>query len=239
MEDPRAHAAPSPSRWRDWASGAATVSMLLFAGAMWLDARAAQHSDGGPDTPEVGRDVPQWQRYAAPADVYHAGGPDAVQVVVFSDYQCAACRALHQDLRDLLRGAGDSLQVLSRHYPLRSAGTTSLDAARIAICAATQGTFPTVHDALLASPLTDLPAQMARFASLAGFSDAAGLERCMRSEAVADRLAADGAAKEALRIRGTPSYLVNGRLYEGVMAPAELARILAQARSPRATAKTP
>ncbi len=40
-------------------------------------------------------------------------------------------------------------------------------------------------------------------------------------------------------LRGTPSYLINGRLYEGVMAPADFARLLAQARGAQATALEP
>ncbi len=213
--------------------------MLVISAAMLF------RTDGGdvPDEETIGigggRDVAEWQQFTAPADLYHAADAAAVQVVVFSDYQCAACRALHRDLSELLAHSSGTVQVSARHFPLRSSGTTSLDAARIAVCAASNGQFPAVHDALLASPLTSIAEQMSRLTALAGFPEQAALETCMRSDAVASRLAADQQAKDTLKIRGTPSYLVNGRLYTGVMAPADLKRIIAQAHLISARAGRP
>jgi protein-disulfide isomerase len=215
----------TPSPLSGLASGAATVAMLVMAALMLIESRGPREPRE-PVAVSSGRDVPDWKRFVSPADVYLESDTALVEVVVFSDYQCPACRSFHIDLTALLNEGQEDVRVSARHYPLRSSGSTSLDAARLAICAASNRRFPAVHDALLASPIQNLVEQRARWAVLAGYEREEGLEDCMSSPWVAERIRADLAAKDALEIKGTPSYLINGKLYSGVMDPDDLRRIV-------------
>ena len=82
-----------------------------------------------------------------PDDADHVRGPgDAPLVVLYADFECPFCAALHARLR-----AG-SLRVCFRHFPVRSGHPRAWSAACAAEAAAVQGRFWEMHDALFDDP---------------------------------------------------------------------------------------
>ena len=131
-------------------------------------------------SPEAGgqmRRVPDWARYAAEG---HRAGPAAtpVNVVVFSDYQCPACRKLAEDLKDVREEFGDQVAVVNRHFPLAS-HPAAIPAARASECAARQGAFEAMHGALVAGQSRIGDAPWGRFAQEAGVRDLPAFDACM------------------------------------------------------------
>jgi protein-disulfide isomerase len=176
------------------------------------------------DPPEVVTAAPQvenWRDYAAEG---HRRGPEGapVTIVVFSDFQCPACRVFSGYLPELFEEFEGRLAVVYRHYPLPT-HAHAVPAARAAECAAAQGAFDPFHDAVFAwqDSLGTWP--WARFAAEARVSDAAGLERCVEEEVPLPALQRDTLAARRLGVTGTPTLLVNGRRFHGV-PPLEVLR---------------
>jgi protein-disulfide isomerase len=80
-----------------------------------------------------------------PGDDDHVRGPAGAPLVVqYADFECPFCAVLHERLRGL------ALQVLFRHFPVRSSHPRAWAAACAAEAAAHQDRFWEMHDLLLA-----------------------------------------------------------------------------------------
>lgn len=75
----------------------------------------------------------------------HVRGPvDAVQVIVYGDFECPYCAALEAKLERV------RIRVAFRHFPVRSSHPRAWAAASAAEAAARQGRFWEMHDSLFA-----------------------------------------------------------------------------------------
>jgi protein-disulfide isomerase len=86
----------------------------------------------------------------APGDDDHLRGPigpDVPLVVLYADFECPFCAALHARLE---RPAGPAVRLAFRHFPVRSSHPRAWPAACAAEAAARQGRFWEMHDALFA-----------------------------------------------------------------------------------------
>ena len=144
----------------------------------------------------------------------------AVELVVFSDFECPYCRRFNGALDELREEYEDRIRVVYRHYPIRSIHPRAQKAAEAAICAEDQGMFWEFHDALWAdeSLALDTLEQHARLLGL----DFDEFERCLNSGRHYDRVQADLEAAMDLGQTGTPAVFVNGRKIGGAISFAEL-----------------
>ncbi len=79
----------------------------------------------------------------------HVRGPDIAGtplLVLYADFECPHCAALHARLDAL------ALRICFRHFPVRSSHPRAWPAAQAAEAAARQGRFWEMHDALFADP---------------------------------------------------------------------------------------
>jgi protein-disulfide isomerase len=80
----------------------------------------------------------------APGDDDHRRGPGESLVIVYADFECPFCAALHLRLERL------PLAVIFRHFPVRSSHPRAWAASCAAEAAALQGRFWEMHDSLFA-----------------------------------------------------------------------------------------
>jgi protein-disulfide isomerase len=146
--------------------------------------------------------------------------PATGPALLFSDYECPYCSLAHQELRELLRVRPD-IKVVKRHFPLDQACNPIMkrplhehacELARAAICAEAQGQFDAMDDALFASQKAPAPVEeLAARLKL----DVPRFKACLAAPQTAARLAADIEAGIKLKLRSTPTYVVDGTLHEG------------------------
>ena len=143
------------------------------------------------------------------------GRKDApVTVVEFLDPACEACRAFHPTVKRILAENPDIVRVVVRYTPFHGEGSevaiATLEAAR------DQNLFEPVMEALFARQREwaahDVPASEL----VMGIAEEAGLDperasRVMRSPETVGIINSDRADVEALGIRGTPTFFVNGK----------------------------
>ncbi len=145
----------------------------------------------------------------------HSEGPEEAPVVfiVFSDFQCPACRAFASTMRLLRADYPDSLRIVYRHFPLGSFAH-STDAALASECAAEQGRFRGFHDALFSDQ--EMIGQVPRgyFAARAGIPDREAFANCL-SNANESWVSEDRRLGESIGVDSTPTWILNGRMMVG------------------------
>lgn len=160
-------------------------------------------------------------------------GPRDADVVIllFSDYACPLCRAMHPDLRQVVASDGH-IRVVYRDWPIL--GPRSIRAARLAIASARQGRHAAFDDALMrhGGPLDE--ASLRAAASRAGV-DWTQLERDAAADAAAvDKLLADtDQTARGVGFSGTPTLIIGAYLVAGRVSAQRMAELVALNRDRR------
>lgn len=115
----------------------------------------------------------------------------------------------------LREGYRDDLAVSYRHFPL-PIHAHAFEAAVASECAGEQGRFLAFHDALFDNQETIGIDPWIEFAKRASVSDHARFLACLDEEAPRDRVEADIALAQSIGVTGTPSFVVEGLLLEGL-----------------------
>ncbi|HTT72346.1 MAG TPA: vitamin K epoxide reductase family protein [Anaeromyxobacteraceae bacterium] len=172
-----------------------------------------------------------WEKPPPPAPPAAAEAParplapgDKLTIVEYSDYECPFCARDHELSRPLFADRPD-LVVIHRQFPLdptcnpavkRPMHPAACELARAAICADEQGRFADMDDALFRNQKEQLPVEA--LATRLGL-DLKSFKECMVSNRSAQRLAAEIEKGIADKVRATPSYVVNGKTYDGQLPP--------------------
>ncbi len=155
-----------------------------------------------------------------------ARGPEdaLVTVIEFADFNCGYCgRWANDTLNPLLEKYGDRVRFVYRDFPILA--DTSVTAALAAQCAQDQGAFWDYHTALFSN--------QGRFTrdELVGYAEQLNLDldefnACMDDQRHMSRIAADYQEAQALGVRGTPAFFVNGRPISGAQPLSVFERII-------------
>lgn len=166
---------------------------------------------------------------------YSVGAEDAaITVYEFSDFGCPFCgmfaRGTYPDLHEEFVETG---MVRWTYVPfVMGMFPNGAESARAAECAAEQESFWEMHD-LLYEKQNEWKASRSAERLFNGYAAQLGLDEgrfaaCYREDGGAARTTINNRAADALRVRATPSFFVNGRLVEGAL-PAEQFRQLLHA----------
>jgi protein-disulfide isomerase/uncharacterized membrane protein len=145
----------------------------------------------------------------------HRIGPvdAAVQLSVFSDYQCEFCRKLAPDLKRLVDKFPGDLAITYRHFPL-ALHPRAYPAATAAECAAEQGAFAAFSEKLYAQDGALQESDFLSIASALGLDQARFLE-CLHSGRPEKTVEANLKDAERLGLEGVPVVFLNGRRIRG------------------------
>jgi protein-disulfide isomerase len=135
-------------------------------------------------------------------------------LVEYSDFQCPFCGQAAMAIDELILNFGDQFSFEYRHFPLRSIHPNAQLAAQASEAAGVQGKFWEMHDILF-----ERQAQWSEsFNPKKLFSDYAeelelNVDRFrydLESDEVKEKVNNDADQAEALGLRGTPSFILNG-----------------------------
>jgi predicted DsbA family dithiol-disulfide isomerase len=145
------------------------------------------------------------------------GPPDApVTVVEFSDFQCPYCATVGPTLKKLTEEYGDKVRLVFRQFPLSRIHPQAMKAAEASLCAADQGKFWELHDAMFADQ-KKLGVDDLRATAAAIGLDVVAFNACLDAGKYAEAVQTD--LKDATRVgvTGTPAFFVNGRPLSGAV----------------------
>ena len=161
------------------------------------------------------------------ADSPVAGNPKGnVTIVEFFDYRCPYCKSVSDRLFDTVKADGNVRYVL-KEFPIL--GPESVVAAKAALAARKQGKYVEFHRALMAvRGNLDENAVMA-LAKTVGL-DAKRLRDDMDGPAIAASLDRNLKLAQALKIDGTPAFVVGDQLVPGAVSTEALKTLIGQTR---------
>ena len=154
-------------------------------------------------------------KYATKAGPSPSIGPDTAPVKVFiiSDFQCPVCRRAANGSHELFDQFGDTVQWVFWQNPL-DMHRKALPTSKASAAAFRQGKFWQYHDKLFQNQRAAEQADLERFAGELGL-DLAQFKKDMEDPELEKKIRSDQAAAENLGARGTPAFVINGRLQVG------------------------
>ncbi len=158
------------------------------------------------------RVVQDWRSFATDG---HVRGDSAAghAIIVFSDFQCPACRIFTERLAVAMEGEVDDIRLVYRHFPIPNHPEAGL-AAHASECASEQGRFWEMHDLLFEKQnlLADIP--MWQLAQNAGVGDIQAFRQCIEGP-FSPSVERDLSAGRDLGVTGTPTILFDSQLVRG------------------------
>ncbi len=150
-----------------------------------------------------------------------------VTVVEFFDYRCGVCKRVHPIVDSLM--AGDSrLRRVYKDWPIL--GPQSVFAARAALASRTQGKYLEFHNALMTARGKLDKNAVFKIAEKVGI-DHQRLVRDMDSAEITKTLRRNYKLAEALKLNGTPSFVIGDQILKGGRDLATMRRIVADIRA--------
>lgn len=197
---------------KEWLSTAAVILLALCAvllTGMNVRNTVLHRAPGDPI-----RSISNWHAFAQGG---HRIGPEEtrVTIVMFSDYECPACKAAIPHIAALRAKFPSEVSLILRHFPIEG-HQFARKAAEAAICADQQARFLEFHNLLFARTEELGKQSWAAFASQAGVPDSAAFADCLKNGRAAAAVEADIDAGMRLGVSGTPTLLINGDFYVGV-----------------------
>ena len=158
------------------------------------------------------------------------GNPEGdVTLVEFFDYNCPYCRRVSPVVNEV--GAADrKLRIVYKEFPIL--GPNSLFAAKAALAAHRQGRYVELHNALMEATGAANENSVLAAANRIGL-DVDQLKRDMEAPEIQLSIDRNLALAQALRITGTPSFVIGKRILRGATDVKTLQDLVAEARTAR------
>lgn len=153
------------------------------------------------------------------------GPADAPVVLVeYTDYQCPYCDRAQPTIKAVLDRYGDSVVHVFKNLPLPMHQQAGM-AAEAAMCAGDQGKFWELHDWLFANKNNISHDTLVAQAEGLGL-DVAAFTTCLDTNVHKAEVDADAAEAGSFGIRGTPGFVVNGRILTGAQPLEEFVAVI-------------
>jgi formate-nitrite transporter family protein len=146
----------------------------------------------------------------------HILGPDSapVTLVEYGDYQCPFSAEAHEVVMQLREELGAKIRYVYRHFPLNEIHPSALPSAQTAEVAATENKFWEMHDLLYENQGALEEEDLVQYAASIGLSEGL-LNQVFEDGLYLDRIEEDIDSGTRNEVESTPSFFINGELYQG------------------------
>ncbi len=132
-----------------------------------------------------------------------------ISIIVFSDFQCPHCRAVHPLLKQVLAQNKGKVKIVFKHFPLQGHDLAK-PAALATIAAQNQGKFWAMHDAVFAAQGKIKQHDLEKMAVEIGL-DMEQFQKDLAAISTSQRLYKDMADARQAGISGVPALYLNGQ----------------------------
>jgi len=139
-----------------------------------------------------------------------------VTIVEFGDFQCPFCQQAFPVFRALMARYAQEVQFVWRDFPVSDIHPQAQGAAEAARCAHEQGKFWEYHDMLFLNQGDLTAPALLQYASRVGLDEIA-FQACVDSRRYQKTIEDDFAAGVVNKVRGTPTFFLNGYQVAGVI----------------------
>ncbi len=152
-----------------------------------------------------------------------------ITIVEFTDYRCGYCRKAFSEIEQLIKADGN-IRFVVKEFPIL--GDASIISSRFAIAVLQlhgADAYKLAHDGLITLRGEPDAATLTALAQEMGLDGAAILAR-MNAPEVEAVIAANHALGQALRISGTPTFVVGRQMLRGYLPQEAMEQVVAQER---------
>lgn len=155
-------------------------------------------------------------------------------VVKFSDFQCPACQRAAQLFKPFYLRNKNKVRFVYRNFPLDGSCNPytpngghylACQIAVTSLCAAKQGKFYPFHDFIMDNQPQLSAAKIKEGVAALGL-DSSALDACISSEATKEELTRDMNWADSVALRSTPTFIINGKRFEGGLTPDQWEELL-------------
>jgi protein-disulfide isomerase len=144
------------------------------------------------------------------------GNPDGkITLVEFFDYNCGYCRKAHEDMLVVQKNNPD-LRIVLQPFPILGPESSAAHVVAAAFNALYPAKYPEFHSAILSSPESANEATVLEIAKQLG-ADEAALRIEMAKPSVSEGFNRTYALANALKITGTPTYVIGDEIVSGAV----------------------
>lgn len=155
------------------------------------------------------------------------GNPDGdVSLVEFFDYNCPYCRQVTPIMAEA-ETANPKLRVVYKEFPIL--GPNSTFSAKAALAVHRQGKYVAFHKEMMLDRGVANEAKVLRIATKIGV-DVERMKSDMNDPAIAAMIERNLTLAQALRINGTPSFVIGGQIVRGAIDLKTLQSLIQEAR---------
>jgi protein-disulfide isomerase len=162
-----------------------------------------------------------------------------LEIIEFADYQCFQCKKMHHYLRELVGRYPEKIRLVHRSFPMDHevnfivpepfhVGSAKLSL--VSIYAAAVGKFWEMNDLLYRISKTGGAINLREIAEATGM-DVRQLAAATKDPVLKKRLEIDIRHGLKLGILGTPSYVINGQVYQGFVPHESISAVINAERS--------
>jgi len=159
------------------------------------------------------------------------GNPDGpITIVEFSDYRCTYCKRAHTEVQALLAN-NDDVRLVVKEFPILGPDSTLAAKAAISILIE-QGdeVYESFNDLLMLNKGAVNVKTLSKFAKQAG-GNADSMVEHMEDELVLQIIASNRTLGRAMKISGTPSFVIGPEMLRGFMPLAGMQNYVDRARA--------
>jgi protein-disulfide isomerase len=161
----------------------------------------------------------------SPQDHVRGSSDAPVTLVEYGDFECLDTARAATILREVQHELGGLVRLVYRHFPLSHKHPHAQWAAEAAEAAGAQGRFWEMHDALFVHQQLLGEEHLDLYVGQLGL-DVDRLRHDLATHAYAARVRADYDGGAQAGVHGTPTFFINGALYDGADDRASLAAVL-------------
>lgn len=132
-----------------------------------------------------------------------------VTLLEYGDFECPYCAEAYPIVKEIQRRLGSQLRFVFRNFPLTEVHPHARHAAEAAEAAGAQGKFWEMHDTLYEHQEQLDDASLARYAAALQL-DTERFQREMAEHTYWRRVSDDVESGQHSRVRGTPTFFING-----------------------------
>lgn len=149
-----------------------------------------------------------------------------VTVVQFFDYTCSFCKMAQLHLEKFIE-EDKNVRLVYKEYPIL--GPAAEEVSKIALASVAQGKYQAFHTALMASKERPSGEGALKIAKEVGL-DVEKLKKDMASDKIQKIIDDNRKIAEAMGARGTPTFIIGGKLYPGALQLEQFKKIAAELR---------
>ena len=144
------------------------------------------------------------------------GPPDApITLIMFIDFECPFCSLSFPILESVIETYGPALRVVFKHTPIESIHPLAKQASVAAQCAHEQNQFWAYYRLLFSTEQLDTDSLITHAKTLN--LNLSTFSTCLTSEEIQKQILTDLQDGLTLKLKGTPTYIINNQKVEGVV----------------------